>query len=96
MNVQCTRRLMKVFRSMKEIQVYVHISTGSTSVFKPLMTSSPLFAAYVNCNRFEGEVEEKIYPSRIHYKDMEHSLKWMKDETLEKMLDDILEERLVA
>jgi len=76
MNVQCTRRIVKLCKTFRDLHALVHIST-----------------AFVNTDRFEGTIEEKIYPSRINFKDMEKSLKWMSDESLDKLLKDILDKR---
>lgn len=76
MNVQCTRRIMKLCREMPNIDAFVHIST-----------------AFVNSDRYEGTIEEKVYPCKINYKDMEKSLKWMSDEAVEKIVDEILGDR---
>ena len=76
MNVQCTRRILKILRRCRHLDSFVHVST-----------------AFVNANRFEGVVEEKVYPCKINYKDMEKSLKWLNDKQLANMLDEILDRR---
>ena len=49
--------------------------------------------AFANSNRKEGVIQEKVYPCKINYKDMEKSLKWLDDEQLAGMLDKILDGR---
>lgn len=47
--------------------------------------------AYTNCDH--TIIEERIYDQRIHYKDMEASLRWMSDEAITRMTPDILEKK---
>ena len=49
--------------------------------------------AFVNSDRNEGVIKEKVYPCKINYKDMENSLKWLNDKQLAGMLDKILDKR---
>ncbi len=93
---------MKLCREMPNIDAFVHISTGSFH-FLTSLTNYPhqetdsrmFFSAFVNSDRYEGTIEEKVYPCKINYKDMEKSLKWMSDDAVQKLLDEILGDRLV-
>lgn len=47
--------------------------------------------AFCNCNR--DTIEEKVIPTATNYKDLERSLDWMSDRTLDMVLPDLLDER---
>lgn len=53
-----------------------------------------MFSAFSNCQL--AVVEEKVYKTSTNYKDLEKSLEWMSDSTLNMVLPDLLENRFVG